>query len=157
MTFIDPEVPEKMVEISGKELKRLKTEAKEGKAALAENATLKRAEAFRAAGVDPNHPAAAYFTKGYEGDPDPEAVKAEWAKIAGTSTGQALQPDPTAEELAALQGAQDLVSGRGGTPPDKLAERDAKLAALSPNDPRLDEKFQTIMDEYGGRTGSLIG
>ena len=43
--------------------------------ALAELDGLKRAEAFRSAGINPNDPRQAYFVKGYDGEIDPEPIR----------------------------------------------------------------------------------
>jgi len=155
MAYVDPadETEVRMVQIPGQELKRLKKESKAAREAEARIAAAERELAFYKAGVDLEHPAATYFVKGYEGEATPEAVKAEWVKLTG-STGEA-KPDPAAEELAQMQDAADLVNGRGQIPTDKLAERNQKLAALSDGDRHYDEKFRAIMDEYGGIIGTL--
>jgi hypothetical protein len=154
VTYVDPEFEEpseKMVSIPGKELKKYKQQAREGAQAAQKVAELERQNAFFQAGVDPTHPLANYFSKGYEGESNPEAVRAEWDRITGATS----QPDDSqiAEEVAAIHAADELIGG-GQLPPDKLAERDTKLASLSPTDPRMGEKFDAIMKEYGGVVGS---
>ena len=155
MTFVEPENPDQseLKQISAKDLKELKRSSKEGRQAAEERDAAVRELAFFKAGVDLSHPMADYFVKGYAGEADPEAVKAEWERI----TGNGGQPSPTEQELAAMNGGQDLTAGPGAIAPDKLAERNQKLSELSPTDPRYDEKFARIMDEYGGQMGSLVG
>lgn len=144
---------ERMVQIPGAELKRLKKESKEGRAALAEREAAQRELAFYKAGVDLDHPVANYFVKAYDGEISADAVRAEWAKLTGQQT--TGQQDAAAQEVAAMQEASDLVSGVADIPLDKLAERNAKLAGLSATDPRLSEKFDSIMAEYGTPVGKL--
>ena len=154
MTYVEStdEPEERMVQIPGGELKRLKKESKAARQYEAEKAAAERELAFYKAGVNLEHPIAAYFVKGYDGETTPEAVKAEWEKLTGEA-----KPDPAAQEAAQMQEAADLVSGRGQIPTDKLAERNQKLAELSDTDRHYDEKFLRIMDEYGGITGSMVG
>ena len=42
----------------------------------AQLAGLKRTEAFRSAGINPNDPRQSYFVKGYDGEIDPEPIRA---------------------------------------------------------------------------------
>jgi len=100
----------------------------------AQLAGLKRTEAFRSAGINPNDPRQSYFVKGYDGEIDPEPIRAA-AVEAGflTEGGQAQQfgtPDVVAapgtgeavtlhQELAAQQRiAQAGVQGQPVMPAD---------------------------------------
>ena len=100
----------------------------------AQLAGLQRTEAFRSAGINPNDPRQSYFVKGYDGEIDPEPIRAA-AVEAGFITGgeQAQQfgtPDVVAapgtgeavtlhQELAAQQRiAQAGVQGQPVIPPD---------------------------------------
>ena len=100
----------------------------------AQLAGLQRTEAFRSAGINPNDPRQAYFVKGYDGEIDPEPIRAA-AVEAGflTEGGQAQQfgtPDVVAapgtgeavtlhQELAAQQRiAQAGVQAQPVVPPD---------------------------------------
>jgi hypothetical protein len=140
-----------MRQISAKDLRKLKEQRREGEKAIAERDALARELSFVKAGVDPAHPAAAIFARGYDGDPTPEAVKEAWAAMTGV-TGDAGGPPPSADELAALGRADELTSGAAGQlPPDKLAERDAKLRAA-----KTEREFDEIYAEYGGATGTLV-
>ena len=117
----------------------------------AQLAGLKRTEAFRSAGINPNDPRQSYFVKGYDGEIDPEPIRAA-AVEAGflTEGGQAQQfgtPDVVAapgtgeavtlhQELAAQQRiAQAGVQGQPVMPPDlneqiRATTNEAELKAL---------------------------
>ena len=117
----------------------------------AQLAGLQRTEAFRSAGINPNDPRQAYFVKGYDGEIDPEPIRAA-AVEAGflTEGGQAQQfgtPDVVAapgtgeavtlhQELAAQNRiAQAGVQGQAVIPPDlnekiRATTSEAELKAL---------------------------
>lgn len=72
-------------------------EAEERAATLeAEVASMRRVEAFRAAGIDPNDTRQAYFVKGYDGEVDAEAIRAaaSEAGFLGTDTGGEESHEP---------------------------------------------------------------
>lgn len=146
---------DRMVSIGRKDLKRIQEQAKEGKKATAENEQLKRKIAFAEAGVPTSSKLGELFVRGYDGDATPDAIRDAWSELNGN--GGQSQPSPADAELAAMQSGQDLASGGMGIPPDKLAERNQKLAGLSPTDRFYDQKFAAIMDEYGSPMGSLAG
>ncbi len=102
--------------------------------ALAELDGLKRAEAFRSAGINPNDPRQAYFVKGYDGEIDPEPIRVAAVEagfltgseqtqqfgmsdvVAAPGTGEAVTLH---QELAAQQRiAQAGVQGQPVTPPN---------------------------------------
>lgn len=144
-----------------KEIKRLKAEIKELRSAADERDQLKRERAFVQAGVPLDDKRSAYFIAGYRGEDTPDAIKAEWQATFGGQLheghGQEQNPQ-VAEELALLGRIAETTSGGShNIPADRLAERDQKLAGLSPTDPRFDEKFNMIFDEYGGQRGSMVG
>ena len=155
----DPEQDPKSVTMSRKDIKRLEEAAREGREAKAELEQLRRERSFMAAGVPLDDPRAEYFVAGYKGDQTPEAIKTEWQTKFGTPTqGPGQQHQEQVEyELGQLTAAQDAATAAPNIPPDKLAERDAKLAALNPGDPRMGEKFDAIFAEYGGKRGGLVG
>ncbi len=117
----------------------------------AQLAGLQRTEAFRSAGINPNDPRQSYFVKGYDGETDPESIRAA-AVEAGflTEGGQAQQfgtPDVVAapntgeaitlhQELAAQNRiAQAGVQGQPVAPPDlneqiRATTSEAELKAL---------------------------
>jgi hypothetical protein len=150
---VDPEAP-RMVQLSRKDIRRLEKLAEEGRTALAENEQLKRERAFVQAGIPLQDKRAAYFIAGYQGEQTPEAIQQEWTESFGG--GSPGNQDPFGHEVDALNRANEFASsGLGTPPPDKLAERDAKLRQLSPTDPAYDQKFQAIFAEYGGVSGSM--
>jgi hypothetical protein len=153
---VDPEETARMAQVPRKVIRRLEKEAEAGRVAQAENEQLKRERAFVAAGIPLDDKRASYFIAGYQGEQTPEAIRKEWNESFGgaVSTGQPSQVDL---ELAAQQGAQDLVTGVGSPAPDMLAQRNAELAALSPTDNHYTEKFDAIFAKYQGRGGSLVG
>jgi hypothetical protein len=56
-------------------MQELEDQARQAEVTARENAMLR-------AGVDMDHPAAAYFVDGYKGELDAEAIQKEWAKLA---------------------------------------------------------------------------
>ena len=153
---VDPDEQSQNVQLSRKDIRRLEKLAKDGQAARAELAQLQKERSFVQAGIPLESKQAKYFIAGYSGDMTPEAIKAEWDDSFGAGTSG--QPDPLASELNDLNQANEFASsGHGTPPPDKLAERNAKLAALSQTDPQYQAKFDEIFLAYGGRTGSMVG
>lgn len=139
-----------MVQMPRKDARRLAKAAKSGREAAEKLAQLERERAFVQAGVPITDKRAAYFIAGYQGDQSPEAIQAEWNAAFGESSTGA---DPAVEqEMAAMNAAQDLVNTSGvELSESRLAERNAKLAAISHSDPRAPEKFEAIFQEYGGQ------
>lgn len=155
-TFTDDDQNQpRQVTLARKDVRRLEKQAAEGKEALAELEQLRKERAYVQAGVPLEDKRTPYFMAGYQGEMTPEAIRAKWAEDFGQvqDTGDPAVTD----EMRQMQAAQEMVSGGGQLPPDKLAERDAKLAALSQTDPHYPEKFDAIFAEYGGRTGSMVG
>ena len=135
-----------------KELKRLKAENKELRAAAEERDQLKRERTFTQAGVPLDDDRLPYFVAGYKGEQTPEAIRAEWdAKFGGAGHGQGQGQSQVDHELAALNNAAAMTQGQPNVPANLLAERNAKLAALSQTDRYYDEKFRSIMEEYGSK------
>lgn len=142
-----------------KELKRLKAENKELRERAAKAAEYEQREAFVNAGVPVSDPRLPYFMAGYKGDQTPEAIKAEWESKFGppTASRDTGQEQEIEFELGRLTAAQDMTTAAPNISPDKLAERDQKLAALSQTDPHYPEKFNAIFESYGGKRGGLVG
>jgi ABC-type Fe3+-hydroxamate transport system substrate-binding protein len=146
----DPNAEQPMVQMPRKDARRLAKAAKAGREAQEQLAQFERERAFVQAGVPITDKRAAYFIAGYQGEQTPEAIQAEWTAAFGESNTGA---DPAiADEMAAMNSAQDLVnSGGSELSESRLAERNAKLAQISPTDPRAPEKFDAIFQEYGGQ------
>jgi hypothetical protein len=153
---VEGEPQQRMAQIPRDVVRKLEKEAKEGRAALAENEQLKRERAFVQAGIPLTDKRSAYFIAGYQGEQTPEAIRAEWNESFGGSAGQ-QQASHLDQELLTQQGAQDLVGGVGTVSPDLLAQRDKELSALSQSDPMYGQKFDAIFAKYNGRSGSLVG
>lgn len=107
-------------ELSPKDFRRMLSEANAAtKAAEAKAEQMAREVAFRDAGINPTDPKAAYFTKGYDGPVDAEAIKAEAIKAGFLD--QPVTPVPDTE-LAAMQAIATTAAGAGATAPDQDAE-----------------------------------
>ena len=86
-------------------IRNLEARAKAGDEAVAKLAELQRELSFRDAGVDPNTKQGQYFMRGYNGEMDPEAIRAEAAELGLTGQPvQAQQPqiDYGAEQRIAM-------------------------------------------------------
>lgn len=140
------------------ELKRTKKELKAERELADKWRQHEANQVFVTAGVPIDDPRAEYFMAGYRKDRTPEAIRAEWEATFGqTSPRRDTGQDQIDAELAALNGALDLTSAVPQISPDKLTERDQKLAELSQSDPRYAEKFDAIFAAYGGKRGGLVG
>lgn len=148
----DPDNQSPQVTLSRKQIRQLEKRAKAADEAVAELEQLKRERAFVQAGVPLDDRRSSYFIAGYQGEMTPEAIKARWAEDFGAA--QQGENPAISDELAMMNAAQDLVSSGGNLTESRLAERNAKLAALSPSDPRYGEKFDAIFAEYGGQTAA---
>lgn len=106
------------------QVKELERQAREA-ASQAEQAT--RRAAFMEAGIDPSDTRTSYFVKGYEGEINAEAIRAE-AEKAGFIT---PKPDVSPAELQEMQQAAAVASGSMPTPVDQTAEFHAELATAT--------------------------
>ena len=111
----------------GVDIKELRARADQAAALEREVAALKRDKAFRQAGIDPDDKRASYFIKGYEGELDPQAIRAE-AREAGFLP----EPGPTPEQQQQLEGQGrigQVVSQSAPEPSqDKIAELEKAFA-----------------------------
>lgn len=96
----DPEdyegVEEKVATLPRREVRRFEKDRKELITARAELEAAKRQLAFSRAGIDIDDPAAKYFVKAYDGELDPEVIRAE--AVAARLLGN--QPAGQAEQAA---------------------------------------------------------
>lgn len=147
----------KMATLPRKEVRRLEKLAQEGKEAQVELEQLKKERAYVQAGIPLDDKRTPYFIAGYQGDMSPEAIRTKWVEDFGgasSDTGNAAMDD----ELRQLSMAQDLVStGTAELSDSRLAERNAKMRAVSPSDPRGAEKLDAIFQEYGGQMAAQQG
>jgi hypothetical protein len=88
-------------------MKQLEKEAKELRKQVADFAVAQRELAFVKAGIDPASPQAKYFVKGYDGELDPEAIRAAAAE-AQLITPQA---NPMDADKAAWQQTNRIAAG----------------------------------------------
>lgn len=92
-------------------LKQKEKEAAELRKQVAELSNLKRELAFTKAGINPDDPKAKWFVKGYDGDLDPEAIKAAAAEA------QLITPTQTApEDKAGWQTTNKVAAGAEPSP-----------------------------------------
>jgi hypothetical protein len=88
------------------EVRRLEKDRKELAKTTAALAEAQRQLAFARAGIDTDDPAAKYFVKGYDGELDPEAIRAE--AVAARLIGQ---PAASADEVSAHEGLARAATG----------------------------------------------
>ena len=116
------------------QLKRSRQLAKENASLQAEISQARREAAFAQAGV-PATPLATVLAKSYEGENDPEAIKAYFEGLgvdltstsAGISTAQTPEPGVSDDELAAQREVSTL--GAGGEPGGDVDLKDAFASA----------------------------
>lgn len=80
-------------ERSSSEWAKLRRAEKARDKAVKELDALRRQNAFRDAGIDPNDPRLSYFVKGYEGEPTADAIKAEALKAGFLQPEVPVEPD----------------------------------------------------------------
>lgn len=113
------------------DIKGLRAAARKSKTLEKENADLKRRLAFVEAGIPTGDPKVAYFVKGYDGDLDPEAIRAAATEAGFIQAAPTQQPVP--EETVAAE--QRLVAAGAGAVPFDTSEQ----AAIQ----RLEDAFKT--------------
>ncbi len=99
---------------STEDFKNLRAKARKADGFERENITLKRENAFLRSGLPLDDPRMAYFVKGYEGELEPEAIKA-----AALAAGFITAPEPVVDPaVAQAQQAQQAVmqAAPGGAP-----------------------------------------
>lgn len=104
------------------DIKALREAAERGKQAERELDALRRENAFRRAGIDPDDKKASYFVKGYEGDLDPQAIQSEAREV-----GLIAPPGPSAEQQAQLDGSQRIEQMAGQSAPVNAGGYEARL------------------------------
>jgi hypothetical protein len=139
------------VQMRRQDIRALEKQAKRAADLDAELATLRRERAFMSAGVPVDDPAARYFVKGYDGELDPDAIKAAaveskmpWAK------GEEIGP----EEQAAHEAAQ--AAAAGGTPPGAGPNMEAELAAIRQKFPHGGDEAIAAVDALVRKHGVRI-
>lgn len=111
--------------------KELRKQNKELERSMAEQAAkaeaAERKLAFAEAGVPLGDPKAKYFVKGYEGDVDAAAIKAEWVQFSGAS-GQEAAADHS-DAIAAAQRIADASTGASADDANRRQRYEDELAA----------------------------
>jgi len=118
---------------------------------------LRRDKMFRDAGLDPANKQHAYFMRGYDGDPDPEKVRAEAleAGFLGAPEPAAAAAAPSVEVPAAEQEAWARVDGVSGetpapqTPADVLAAIGATARTERWTEKRLGQEISHALAQQG--------
>lgn len=103
-------------------LRQLREKAKKHDTVAAERDAARRELAFLRAGV-PDNKTGALFMKAYDGDPEPEAVRAALAEYG------LIDLDVPADELDAMERLEQVAAG--GTPPPPPTDFNAVLRAAA--------------------------
>jgi hypothetical protein len=123
-------------------------------AATAELETLRaenRTNALLAAGVNPDSPVGAMFSKAYDGDLKVDAIKEEWLKVAPAPTAAAAAPpDDGPSEAEKAQAAQRSQLTTGGQPPGEEPTPHPNVAAKAAFDKARGEgkSVETAQRDY---------
>lgn len=102
-------------------MKQLETENAALKAKAEQASQAERELAFVKAGIDPNNPLSKYFIKGYEGDLNPDAIKAAALEAQLISDGK---PQVVSQDVSAWERTNQAASGQtaGEAPIDYVAK-----------------------------------
>lgn len=108
---------------------QLRKATKRGDDLEKENSALKREMAFIRAGIDPTDDKARYFVKGYEGEPDVEAIRAEAVRV-GILEAPPAPTDPTTDPIAqaGLEAGQRIAGASTGST-EEGASKEQRLDA----------------------------
>lgn len=133
------------VGIPRKDLKALRERSRRVDEAEQRAAAAERRLAFAEAGISLSDPKLTYFVKGYDGDLTPDAIRqaaeeAGFIEAAGQKGG-----GPNADELDAMRRLEAAATGAQVLPPDREAERNARL-----REARTEAEFDRIYAETGG-------
>ena len=125
----------------------LENRAKEAEQQAADYASrlesYERRDTFRSAGIDPDDARARYFVKAYDGEMDPDAIRAE-AEAAGFlgSDAPAASPTPYMQDVLAAE-QRIATAGEGGDPVSQ-ADLNARIAAT-----KNPEELRALMESEG--------
>ena len=103
-----------------------------------------RRDTFRSAGLDPDDARVKYFVKGYDGELDPSAIRAE-AEAAGFISDNAppvQQPDSVMPDV--LQAEERIQSAGEGGDPVSQADLDARIRATT-----SEQELRALMESEG--------
>lgn len=118
----DYDQDEGQVSLSPEDLKALRAKAKEADRLTKEFEAAQRKLAFVESGINIADPKMSYFVKGYEGELNADAIKAEAERAGFVGQQQQQQPSVPPQELAGHQQMAEASSGGAPGQPD-LAEQ----------------------------------
>ena len=125
----------------------------EARAAAAESrlSGYERQDTFRSAGIDLDDPRSQYFMKGYEGEMDADAIRAEAeaAGFMGSDASAAAPPSPMMQNTLYAE-ERITVAGEGGDPVSQ-ADLNARIAAT-----KNPEELRALMESEGYQWGAAI-
>lgn len=125
----DDEAEERLVTLKRDEIRALEKRAKAAEEAQARAEAAERQLAFAKAGIDLTDPKLSYFVKGYEGDLDPEAIKAKAIADRFIDPPDAQQQAQASEDAAALERMADGAANGSPLPAGADAAADRVIAA----------------------------
>ena len=132
----------------------LENRAKEAEQKAADYAlrleSYERRDTFRSAGIDPDDARAKYFVKAYDGEMDPDAIRAE-AEAAGFLGSDAPAASPTPYMQDALAAEQRIATAGEGGDPVSQADLNARIAAT-----KNPEELRALMESEGYQWGAAI-
>jgi hypothetical protein len=146
--FIDSDAIEGEEESPRGLRKQLEQELQAKREAENRAANAERELAFAKAGIDLQDQRMSYFVKGYDGDADPEKIRA-----AAVEAGFIGKPEPTVsdEELSQHQQVANLTAGAQTVDFDTNAEYASALAQA-----RTKEDVLSLMDKFGSPRTSFV-
>jgi hypothetical protein len=108
------------------QIRQLEQQAKEAKDLRAQLEAVQRENTFAKALGSIDHPARSYFERGYDGEMEPDAIRAAAREAGLMATSQAQttdqRNDPTSQEMAAHARMAAASEGSGGNKPIDLIE-----------------------------------
>ena len=132
----------------------LENRAKEAEQQAADYASrlesYERRDTFRSAGIDPDDARARYFVKAYDGEMDPDAIRAE-AEAAGFLGSDAPAASPTPYMQDALAAEQRIATAGEGGDPVSQADLNARIAAT-----KNPEELRALMESEGYMWGAAV-
>jgi hypothetical protein len=113
--------------------------------ALAELDGLKRTEAFRSAGINPNDTRQAYFVKGYDGEVDPESIRVAAVEAGFLTEGEQTQQFGTPEVVAAPNTGEAITLHQELAAQQRIAQAGVQAQPVAP--PDLAEQIRATTSE----------
>ena len=111
----------------------------------AQLAGLQRTEAFRSAGINPNDPRQAYFVKGYDGEIDPEPIRAAAVEAGFLTEGEQAQQFGTSDVVAAPNTGEAITLHQELAAQNRIAQAGVQGQPVAP--PDLNEQIRATNSE----------